>query len=73
MLTYLFASLTKAIRTILELSMKNDCLSMEEVCLIVLSVGSTLIQYNIKINRNMRRTEVIEEQEKEKETCSLCS
>jgi hypothetical protein len=32
-----------------------------------------MIQYSTKISRNIRRTEVIEGQEKEKEACSLCS
>lgn len=63
--TYLLASLTKVTRMILELSVKSDCLYMESY-LIVLYVGSILIQYSTKISRNMRRTEVIEGQEKKK-------
>ena len=35
--------------------------------------GQSIDTASTKINRNLRRAEVIEEQEKEKETCSLCS
>ena len=70
---YLLASLTKVTRMILELSVKKDCLYLGWVSFNCLICGQSIDTASTKINRNLRRAEVIEEQEKEKETCSLRS
>ena len=70
---YLLASLTKVTRMRLKLSVKSDCLYLAWVSFNCLICGQYIDTASTKINRNLRRTEVIEEQEREKETCSLCS
>ena len=63
---YLLASLTKVTRMTLELSVKSDCLYLEWVSFNCLICGQYIDTASTKINRNLRRTEVTEEQEKEK-------
>lgn len=63
---YLLASLTKVTRMTLELSVKSDCLYLEGVSFNCLICGQYIDTASTKINRNLRRTEVTEEQEKEK-------